>query len=545
MGAYLYFKTDCNPDEVTKYLFEKNEQNLFLQKHDEQTVWLCDTEHLDWVKEERPDMYQQEAKKFGKGDIKTSGGPQGKPFIDAGYGEEDLLEMWTQIFEELNKRFKMKYYAGSCAFGEKEYYFSLEQMKRITRNGELLSGKSSKSERGREKYDLLYPLLSEPETNKHKLSDIKAQDELLMDDGKVYQVVEGHWDDSLKLNFVSRGEYSGQNVEEVVEHIRDNNKYIPKIRYEGATADIEGYVLDSGALIYLEIIGVESMVKSITSVLMQGRTKMNDHTVDASFGYFSVNKGGNKRKMTTLENGLAHAIVYHSPSIADTNFSVLVGEDDEALSKAFLSWLEKSQPLPFPKELSDEIYKELGARDKLEELKSNGIKAFKIDLSILEDDYNDLMNVILDVSKRNGLIRSDATPMKKQFPLPQSPILQENQVQKIYDTLNEMPKTYELEDVAIKPIGLKLFSPNMTLYVTEADMGSPDDEFENMHTQCFGYVKNEADPDMSEWGYINIPEYLKAGNPRNYFEQDLYFSDMYIDSHGKVGTLDEFKKIAA
>ena len=50
--------------------------------------------------------------------------------------------MWVQIFEELNKRFKMKYYAHSCSLNPDSAYFTLEQMKRITDNGKLLSGKS-------------------------------------------------------------------------------------------------------------------------------------------------------------------------------------------------------------------------------------------------------------------------------------------------------------------------------------------------------------------------------------------------------------------
>ena len=114
------------------------------------------------------------------------------------------------------------------------------------------------------------------------------------------------------------------------------------------------------------------------------------------------------------------------------------------------------------------------------------------------------------------------------------------------DTLDGMPKTYELDGVDIKPIGLKLFSSNMTLYITEADIGSEDDEFESAYTQCHGYVKNESDPMMSEWGYINVPHYLKMNLGLGGFEKDLYFDDMYIDSDGRVNSkekLEEIKKL--
>ncbi len=112
-----------------------------------------------------------------------------------------------------------------------------------------------------------------------------------------------------------------------------------------------------------------------------------------------------------------------------------------------------------------------------------------------------------------------------------SKYLNKDQVKRIYDTLKKMPKTLELDGKEIKPIGRKLFSPNMTLYIVEADI------FEKQE-QCFGYIKNEADPQMSEWGYINVPYCLsitvgEAGG----FEQDLYFEDMVIDFKGNINKL--------
>ena len=190
------------------------------------------------------------------------------------------------------------------------------------------------------------------------------------------------------------------------------------------------------------------------------------------------------------------------------------------------------------------MYEKFKDKGKLKGLNTYNIEALKVDLSVLENDMEDMMDIILDVCKENGLISPDAKPLKEQFPLPKSPVLQKKQVKKIFDTLNSMPKTYELEDVDIKPVGLKLFSPNMTLYITEANRGCEDDEFENMHTQCYGYVKNESDPQMSEWGYINVPQYIEAGSGLNYFEQDLYFEDMYIDSKGNVSSKDNLEQFA-
>ena len=44
---------------------------------------------------------------------------------------------------------------------------------------------------------------------------------------------------------------------------------------------------------------------------------------------------------------------------------------------------------------------------------------------------------------------------------------------------------------------MKLYTPSMTYYVTEFDRKSGD---------MFGYVRNESDLEMSEWGYTNFNE---------------------------------------
>lgn len=518
MGAYLYFKTTSNPDTVNDYL-ETNTLQKKLRELDEQGIWVVDQQHLDWCKENRPDLLEWESSKLGKGDLKTSGGISCKA-DEAGYELEDLLEIWTRIFEELNKRFEMKYYANSCAFSEDGHYFSLEQMKRITQNGKLLSGKSSKAEHVVELYKKYFALLSEPESIEFDLSIVKERDELKV--GGTWYKVHDNW----RGLGIQKG-YQYIKLEDI-EEIEDYKKYIPKIRYMGAATDIEAYILDSGTLIYLETIGQESMVKSVTSVLMQGRVRMNEHSVDTSFGYFDINKAGNKRKMISLDDGLAHAILYHSPSIVDTNFSVLIGRDKKELMRSFDAWLEKSQPLPYPKELSKKLYEKFEEKSKLKELSTHGIEAVKVDMAILEDEAHDLQEIIIEVCKENGLIALDAKPMKQKAPLPKSPLLTAAQVQKIYDTLEQMPKTYELEDMKIKPVGLKLFTSGFTWYVVEADKGSENDELAGLHPQAFGYVVNEQ-YEEGEWGYINIEEVVLAGA-----EMDLYFEDMLIGSRGNL-----------
>lgn len=48
---------------------------------------------------------------------------------------------------------------------------------------------------------------------------------------------------------------------------------------------------------------------------------------------------------------------------------------------------------------------------------------------------------------------------------------------------------------------MKLFTPDKTFYITEFDKNTGD---------MFGYVRNEADPYSSEWGYTNYNQLKKA-----------------------------------
>ena len=381
-----------------------------------------------------------------------------------------------------------------------------------------------------------------------KLENVKEQDKVLIND-KWYIVRYRNQD-----YYINSPEnmYNSVLLSEWVDKIQDYEKYIPQIRYSGSTAYIESYIKDnSGNLIFLECIGQEDMVKSITSVLMQGRVRMNDHSVDSGhIGYFGINKAGNKRKIVGLDEGVAHAILYHSPSISDNGFSVLIGRTKEELENSFLTWLEKNQPLPFPKKYSTHIYQKLVDRKKIYNLRGYNINAVQIDTKILEDNLVDLQEVILEVCKENNLV--DENFIKEEYPpfdisKIKSPYLTTKQIQKIYDTLNKMPKTYDLENIDIKPVGLKLFGPNFNIYVVEADK-NPSME------QCFGYVENLSAPNCSEWGYINIPYYLEMGIDVPFmnvnrkitigFEQDLYFEDKYITEDGEIVSKEQYKKIS-
>lgn len=517
MGAYLYFKTESNPDEVTHFLHEECKVNIAL-KELENHIHLVDSEDLAWVQENRPELLDAESQKLGTGDLKTSGG------IYSEVEYERIAEMWVQVFEELNKRFQMKYYARSCSLNEN--YFSIAQMKRITNHGQLLSGKSSSKEYVVKKYNELYELLSKPEYEYIDISILKEGDSIQLEDGNWKRIGEKYG--KLIVN-VGPKHWDNEPLSKFMNKIIAYRKYVPKIGYNGARADIEKFIQDGTTLILLELAGQEAMVKAITAVMMQGKVEMNKQQVMSDkIGYFGVNSAGNRRKMISLEDGIVHAMLYHSPSISDTNFSVLIGKDIEELKISFSSWLDKSQPMPYPKEYASEIYEKLASKGKLIKLTTYNIEAVKIDLSILDDECHDLKEIILEVCKEKGLISPDAKPMIIPAPLPKSPLLTVGQVKHIYDTLKKLPATYQLDGVKIKPVGLKLFTSNMTWYVVEAEKGNLENE-EQGFREAFGYVENLSFPDGSEWGYFNIDEIVKCGA-----EMDLYFENKFITQSGDI-----------
>jgi phage pi2 protein 07 len=152
MGAYLMFQAkDRSKDNVKKIndFLEECEINKKLGEIEEGgMVFLFDEVEIEWAKKQGfPYSKEYINKHYGRGDYKISG-------ISEEEVKEKILDLLTELFDTLNNKFEMEYYAGSCAFTKEEYYFSIPQMKKITRNGELLSGKSNP------KYKILKDLLA-------------------------------------------------------------------------------------------------------------------------------------------------------------------------------------------------------------------------------------------------------------------------------------------------------------------------------------------------------------------------------------------------
>lgn len=100
------------------------------------------------------------------------------------------------------------------------------------------------------------------------------------------------------------------------------------------------------------------------------------------------------------------------------------------------------------------------------------------------------------------------------------PVLLESQVNIIYTRLSEAPTLYATDGEKIKEVVVKLFSAGFTLFVVEYDLEQK---------LAFGYMKNEADESLSEWGYSNVDELISVG-----FEMDLYFGQKSISFDGLI-----------
>lgn len=347
--------------------------------------------------------------------------------------------------------------------------------------------------------------------------------------GKDYEVQRGAYD-RLFITTDRRVQYIDDlNPEEVVV----KTKYQAKMTYMGAEAIVLACVKDEDKIVYLELLGHEDMVKSITSVIMQGRTKMNDHFLSYSEGYFDVHRGGTRRLMAQLENGYIHVICFHSPSVMDTNFSCLIGETEDDMLKTFEAWLVHTNPLPYPPELTEVLFEKLLSKGKVNELSTFGsISGFKMDAHLGDNEYEALQEIILEAAIEHGITNRYVAPaqpkVRQRAPYPNSPMLYPHQVKAIYDKIETLPKTYELDDVWPKPCSVKLFGGSFTVYVVERDAGSDDDEFFGMQTQAFGYFFNESYQE-GEWGYLNVDELLEAG-----LEMDLYFGEQFLDIDGNI-----------
>ncbi len=308
-----------------------------------------------------------------------------------------------------------------------------------------------------------------------------------------------------------------------------------QISFGGASASIFSLIKGSeNRLIYLDMAGQEDMVRAVSAQIMQGTIKGGDHWLRLSEGYMDLFRDGNRRIIEPLGEGQARAIVFQSRCEPAAGMQFILGEDEAEIESRFKQWLDVL-PLPrisaldekFGVDLEKALFELLVKEGRLSKLRVQlgTMMGYEVDASLVANDYALLRGCMVEVLKRHV----PYAPEKRRAELPLSPLLTRKQVKAIYDKLDSMPKTYDLDGVWPKPVGAKLFNSNLTAYIVEADRGAESDEEYGLHPQAYGYMENLSHPDCSEWGYICVEELVELG-----FEMDLFFDGMLIDEKGQV-----------
>lgn len=308
-----------------------------------------------------------------------------------------------------------------------------------------------------------------------------------------------------------------------------------KITFGGATASVFSLIKDSeNKLVYLDMAGQEDMVRAVSAQIMQGTIKGGDQWLRLSEGYMDLFRDGNRRLIEPLGEGQARAIIFQSRCEPSVGMEFLIAENEAEIDSRFKQWLDVL-PLPrisaldekFGVDLEKALFELLLKEGRLAKLRVQlgSMMCYEVDVSLITNDYALLRGCMVEVLKRHA----PYAPEKRRAELPLSPLLTRKQVKAIYDKLDSMPKTYDLDGVWPKPVGVKLFNSNMTAYIVEADRGDESDDEYGLHPQAFGYIENFSYPDCSEWGYICVEELIENG-----FEMDLLFDGMLIDEKGEV-----------
>lgn len=327
---------------------------------------------------------------------------------------------------------------------------------------------------------------------------------------------------STKTGYISNL-YSGQIYDEIVS-IEVVEKYYPKASFGGASARICDLITDPQAnVLFIRMCGQEDMVRSISAVIMQGRMKMNDHTLYLADFYAKVFPCGMRRILKPIGNGMVDCILYHRSLIPDIGMSSLFHTN----GNCFESFQKFLQILPIPriyrlengdmyeKEIMEHLQQKMILKSATTHVGSMTVSCVDI-ATLTENDYEILRDAIVGILEKQGY--------EKQEIVKESPV-EEKIVEPSY--LKDCPEYGKTDGKEFKKVYAKFFSPSMTWYVTE---------YERESGICYGYVENLADPYCSEWGTFFHKDVAEFRNkyPYYYIERDLHFEDKYIDMDGNI-----------
>ncbi len=132
MGAYLIYKLEDSRKAIraNNWLDKQEEQQELCKFRRGLGFWDKRDRDIELNKVKETGHGDPDYKKIGEGDWKASG-----------FDDDDGVcsELVSRLFEKLHKAFVVQVYSGSCALSLD--YFSMGDLKIITKNGEALTGK--------------------------------------------------------------------------------------------------------------------------------------------------------------------------------------------------------------------------------------------------------------------------------------------------------------------------------------------------------------------------------------------------------------------
>jgi len=133
MGAYLKFRLadSDRASEANEFLDDQPEQDAIRDINPGRIMdFWCQEDHEWMVEHQGERAASQWYQDIGEGDIKTSG-------IDISVHDE-LMQLYTDLFEKLHDEFDVEVYSKSCSLNRS--YFTEEQIRVITNDGDALTG---------------------------------------------------------------------------------------------------------------------------------------------------------------------------------------------------------------------------------------------------------------------------------------------------------------------------------------------------------------------------------------------------------------------
>ncbi|GHT98536.1 hypothetical protein FACS1894142_4980 [Spirochaetia bacterium] len=113
-------------------------------------------------------------------------------------------------------------------------------------------------------------------------------------------------------------------------------------------------------------------------------------------------------------------------------------------------------------------------------------------------------------------------PRAQYLLMKETPDIFEEEVKRMNKIAKRIPKLYETDGVSRHPLSLHYFVGGCDWYIAEWDR--EEDLF-------FGYAILNGDYEMSEWGYISLPEILSLEIPERHLmiNLDLHCHEQFIE----------------